>query len=525
MVVMIMMFILVILFTAIVFHGEYRDFDSEAEIIQKTFIKKQKETIVFDTQRVLKFITYMYEKRDVSKNEEQLKRQIIDAIEQLYGRQDGTGYIFIYDFEGVVLSDPVQRQNIGKNLYAIEDTNGVKVIENLIKVSRDVNGGYVEYLWLKPTSGELSPKISYAKSFEPWGWMVGTGVYLDEVEKSITEQRNALKKKLNKYLIDIIFLLAILFTVGVMGIIIANNILKREIDIFTDFFQKAATSYAVINVKNIRLVEFKNMVIYINTMIDVIHKRKEKLKELNATLESKVEEKTKDLSEQNILLEKEKDFNASLVKAQDSFIKHSIHEINTPLAVIMTHIDLFKMKEGENRYLTKIEAASKIISNIYADLSYMVKKNRFVYTKKHFNVSAFLEERVDFFSEIALGNQHNIIAEIQNDLWLHFSPEELQRIIDNNLSNAIKYANRGTDVKVILIEEKEEIVLQFLTVSPKIEDTERIFKAFERENDVRGGFGLGLEIVYSICQKENVKIDVQSDDEMTIFSYKFKKEV
>ncbi len=523
MVVMIMMFILVILFTTIVFYGEYRDFDNEAEIIQKTFIKKQKETIVFDTQRVLKFINYMYEKRDVLKNEEQLKRQIMDAIEQLYGRQDGTGYIFIYDFNGVVLSDPVQRQNIGKNLYAIEDTNGVKVIEDLIRVSRDVNGGYVEYLWLKPTSGELSPKISYAKSFEPWGWMVGTGVYLDEVEKHIAVQRNALKKKLNKYLIDIIFLLAILFTVGVMGIIIANNILKREIDIFTDFFQKAATSYAVINVKNIRLVEFKNMVTYINTMIDVIHKRKKKLKELNATLESKVEEKTKDLSEQNILLEKEKDFNASLVKAQDSFIKHSIHEINTPLAVIMTHIDLFKMKEGENRYLTKIEAASKIISNIYEDLSYMVKKNRVTYTKKHLNMSVFLEERVDFFYEIALGNQHKIITEIQNDIGIYFSPDELQRIVDNNLSNAIKYANRGTDVKVVLREEKEEIVLEFVGCSPKIDDTERIFKPFERENDVRGGFGLGLEIVYTICQKEDVKIEVQSDDEMTVFSYSFKK--
>jgi signal transduction histidine kinase len=92
------------------------------------------------------------------------------------------------------------------------------------------------------------------------------------------------------------------------------------------------------------------------------------------------------------------------------------------------------------------------------------------------------------------------------------------------LSNAIKYANRGTEVKVWLKEEKEDMVLSFLSISPKIEDVEGIFKAFQRENDVRGGFGLGLEIVYTICQKENVKIDVRSDDETTIFSYRFKKE-
>ncbi len=522
---MLIMFVVIILFSTIVAYKEYQNFDLEAKNIQSEFIQKQKDTIVFDTKRVLDFISKTYEYRDMIEDENVLKKQILHAIEKLYGRQDGTGYIFIYDFNGIVLSDPVQRNNIGKNLYSTTDTNGVMVIKDLIEISRKKEGGFVEYQWLKPTTGSLSPKISYAKSFEPWGWMVGTGVYLDEVEKHIQTQREILKKRLNQYSLKMVFLLVLLFIVGIIGIIITNRILQKEISSFSHYFKEASATYAKIDKKNIRLSEFKNMVHYINTMISVIHQRNEKLKEMNITLESKVAQKTKDLSDKNILLEQEKDFNASLVKAQDSFIKHSIHEINTPLAVIMTHIDLFKMKEGENRYLTKIEAASKIISNIYADLSYMVKKNRFVYVKKHFNISEFLEERVDFFSEIALGNNHNIISEIQNDIWIYFSPEELQRIVDNNLSNAIKYANRSTDVKVILKNEKEVIVLQFVSISPKIEDTERIFHAFERENDVRGGFGLGLEIVYTICQKENVKINVESDDEMTVFSYRFRKEV
>ncbi len=521
---MLMMLVVIIIFSTIVAYNEYRNFEIEAKDIQSEFIEKQKNTIVFDTTRVLKFISHAYEYRDTEKDEEVLKKQILDAIEQLYGRQDGTGYIFVYDFNGIVLSDPVQRQNMGKDLYASKDENGVMVIKDLIDISRTKEGGFVEYQWLKPTTGLLSPKISYAKSFEPWGWMVGTGVYLDEVEKHIQAQRNILKNRLNQYALKMVFLLGILFVVGIIGIIITNRILKKEISLFNRYFKEASLTYARINEEDIHLSEFKKLVHYINTMISVIHQRKQKLKEMNLTLESKVKQKTKDLSDKNILLEQEKDFNASLVKAQDNFIKHSIHEINTPLAVIMTHIDLFKIKEGDNRYLTKIEAASKIISNIYEDLSYMVKKNRFIYVKKHFNISEFLEERIDFFSEIALGNKHNIISEIQNDLWINFSPEELQRIVDNNLSNAIKYANRGTDVKVILQEEKEEIVLKFLSISPKIEDIEGIFKAFQRENDVRGGFGLGLEIVYTICQKENVKIDVQSSDRMTVFSYRFRKE-
>lgn len=521
---MALIFLLIVLFVAMVFYGEFNDFDEEAAIIQKKHITKQKETIVFDTHRVLKFITHMYEKRDKSQREVVLKKQILHAIEQLYGRQDGTGYIFIYDFNGVVISDPIQRQNIGKNLYDIEDTNGVKVIKDLIDVSRHPDGGFVEYLWLKPTTGQLSPKVSYAKSFNPWGWMLGTGVYLDEVEKSIAKQRRALKQKLNKYMVDILFLLGILFTFGVMGIVVANNILKHEINILSKFFKEAATKHAFIRRKDIRLIEFKHLVTYINTMIDVIHKREEKLTELNATLETKVQEKTKDLNEQNRLLIKEKNFSNSLIQTQDSFIKHSIHEINTPLAVIMTHIDLYKMKKGENRYLSKIEAASKIISNIYDDLSYMVKKDRFIYTKRTIHFSDFLLERIDFFTEISRGNKHEIISHIQEGIFLYFSPEELQRVIDNNLSNAIKYANRDTNVKITLKEDSDKVVLTFMTHSPKIEDVERIFKAFERENDVKGGFGLGLEIVYAICNKENILIHVESNTEHTIFEYRFPKE-
>jgi len=520
---MLLMLMVIVVFSAMVVYKEYQDFEIEAESLHSEFIQKQKDTIVFDTIRVLNFIKDAYASRDREQDEETVKKQILHAIEELYGRQDGTGYIFVYDFNGVVLSDPIQRQNLGKNLYNTKDTNGVMVIKDLIDISRTKEGGFVEYLWLKPTTGLLSPKISYAKSFEPWGWMVGTGVYLDEVEKVIQQQRETLENRLNHYSLQMVLLLVILFIVGMVGILITNHILNKEISLFNRYFKKAAYTYERIDEENIGLAEFKKMVHYINTMISAIEQRKEKLKELNLTLESKVEQKTRDLSEQNILLEREKDFNASLVKAQDSFIKHSIHEINTPLAVIMTHIDLFKMKEGENRYLSKIEAASKIISNIYADLSYMVKKNRFDYRKKLLNMSAFLKERVDFFAEIALGNRHKIIEEIENDLWLYFSEEELQRIIDNNLSNAIKYANRGTDIKVVLRKEKEEIVLEFIGNSPKIVDTERIFKPFERENDVRGGFGLGLEIVYTICQKENVTIDVKSDDAMTLFSYRFKK--
>ena len=85
------------------------------------------------------------------------------------------------------------------------------------------------------------------------------------------------------------------------------------------------------------------------------------LEDLNKNLEYKV-------SRKNIELTK-------LIESQKHLLK-LLHEINTPLSIIQTNIDLLKMKIPNNKYITNIESGSKIIQNIYDDLSYLVKKDR-----------------------------------------------------------------------------------------------------------------------------------------------------
>jgi signal transduction histidine kinase len=517
---MFIILIFVLLFALLLINDEYNDFDRDIVSMRKNYIHDQKEIISFDTQRVINYISYVYNNRRDHLPEEALKKEVLNTIEQLYGRQDGTGYIFIYDFKGTNLSDPLNLDNKGRNLLEFKDPNGVYVIKDLIDISQKPKGGFVEYMWKKPVTEIPTSKISYAKAFKPWGWMIGTGVYLDEVEKLISAKKSELKSRLIKYMMEILSLTVILFGIGLTGLGVVNHLIGREIDSFSHFFKKAAKSHTTIDIDQIQLFEFRKMVKYVNEMVDTIHKRKEKLKEVNLSLEKRVEQKTKDLSEQNRELEKEKAFSESLVKAQDSFIKYSIHEINTPLAVIMTHIDIRKMKFGEDKYLSKIEAASKMIANIYDDLSYMIKKDRFEYEKQWISFSLFLEGRIDFFEEIAKGNRHKIICEVEEGIEIYFSDIELQRIVDNNLSNAIKYADKNTDIEVKLRKENKMIVLEFLTQS-RIADTKRIFEPFHQEEERHEGFGLGLEIVRSICKKENVSVTVLSDGQMIIFRYNF----
>ncbi|MEJ5168729.1 MAG: HAMP domain-containing sensor histidine kinase, partial [Arcobacteraceae bacterium] len=177
-----------------------------------------------------------------------------------------------------------------------------------------------------------------------------------------------------------------------------------------------------------------------------------------------------------------------------------------------------------NKNLVNIESGSKIIHNIYNDLSYMVKKDRIEYPKKMINFSTFLFERVAFFDEIAKANKLDFVLNIKQGIIIKFNEIELQRIIDNNLSNATKYSftDEAIFVKLDLNENSAEFAVT--TISKQIENVDLICNDFYREDTVKGGFGLGLKIVKDICDKNNVIMSIESNPKDTKFIYRFEYE-
>jgi len=103
-----------------------------------------------------------------------------------------------------------------------------------------------------------------------------------------------------------------------------------------------------------------------------------------------------------------------------------------------------------------------------------------------------------------------IIKDIDNDIEILFSPIELSRIIDNTLSNAIKYSKEKTQISISLKKDKKSIMLSIKDQGRGIEDIEKIFQRYYRGDKISGGFGIGLSIVKNICDRNRVQIEVES---------------
>lgn len=197
-------------------------------------------------------------------------------------------------------------------------------------------------------------------------------------------------------------------------------------------------------------------------------------------------------------------------KRLDQFIKDSMHEINTPLSIINVNIDLYHRSNPQNKYLQRIKAATKTLATLYNDMDYLIKNERLAFEYEPINLSHYLQERIDYFSEVAALKNITIEPHIGEKIEINFNPTQLQRIIDNNLSNAIKYSHEEGKIEVILEQSENRCVMVFRDNGVGIEDVNRIFERYYRENRDKGGFGIGLNIVKSIIDKAGIELQIAS---------------
>ena len=161
------------------------------------------------------------------------------------------------------------------------------------------------------------------------------------------------------------------------------------------------------------------------------------------------------------------------------------------------------------------------ILNSKHDLYYLSKKEKRVSEISNINLVRFLSSRLAFFDEMANVKNIDISLDIHEEFDILMDSYELERVIDNTLSNAIKYSFEDSNIDIILGFTDNIYKLEIKNEGIKIADTKAIFNAYYQQKDKNIGFGLGLSIVKEICDKYEIKIEVNSLNNQTSFSYIF----
>ncbi len=196
----------------------------------------------------------------------------------------------------------------------------------------------------------------------------------------------------------------------------------------------------------------------------------------------------------------------------DRFIKDTTHELNTPVSTIMTNIELIDTENIKEKQLLKsisrIDIGAKTISNIYDDLTYLILNNKILSNNEHIDLKSLIEQRVEYFSTLSNMKKIEVIARLDSNVILDIDNKKVTKLIDNILSNAIKYNKMNGTIYITL--ERNRLTIKDTGRGIEQEHIDSMFDRYARFDTSVGGFGIGLNIVKMICTEYKLDINIQS---------------
>lgn len=161
-------------------------------------------------------ITHFYDQVTKGKiTEAEGKQRAIEAVKAL--RYNGAEYFWINDMQPKMVMHSINPALDGTDLTENKDPTGMHLFVEMVKTVKTSGAGFVPYMWPKPGSANPEKKVSFVKGFAPWGWIVGSGVYVDNIDRAIKER-------------FVIILVGCMTLAGILmgiGLLITRSLLKQ----------------------------------------------------------------------------------------------------------------------------------------------------------------------------------------------------------------------------------------------------------------------------------------------------------
>ncbi len=199
------------------------------------------------------------------------------------------------------------------------------------------------------------------------------------------------------------------------------------------------------------------------------------------------------------------------IEIMNRFIEDTTHELNTPISTILTNIEIIESSNiyEKGKELNRIEIASKTLSRIYDDLTYLSFNHKYHRNIEYINVSKIVHERVIYFSGMIDTKQLNLSLKIDDDVHMYIDKNDFIRATDNLISNAIKYNKLKGNLDIALTSKSFIVHDTGIGISQK--EIKLISQRFKRANKSEGGFGIGLDIVNQVTTYYGYTLEIHSN--------------
>jgi len=190
--------------------------DTQATAFEQELLATKKSELKNYMELAYTAIVNVYENPNIAQKHAQ--QEVYDILKSMEFGKDG--YFFVYDYKGVNIAHSRKPQLEGQDLFNFRDTNGKLLIQELISKAKK-GGGYTRYLWDKPSGGKSVEKLGYSIGLDKWQWMVGTGLYIDDIQQGVANIKSKAKKTTtNTLLLTSMIAIAATLTIALIGFLI-----------------------------------------------------------------------------------------------------------------------------------------------------------------------------------------------------------------------------------------------------------------------------------------------------------------
>ena len=515
-----------------------------------------------------------YQKGELSLEEAQkrAKRRIRDIR---YGPKD-KDYFWISDTIPRMIMHPYRSDMEGKDLGSYTDIRGNDLFNDMVAAVRDSGSGYVDYFWQWMDSrNKIEPKISYVEAFKPWGWIVGTGIYTEDLDEQMARITNPLK---NTYLIILLFMILLaVYMITQSGKIenqriVALRQLSESEEKFKMIFNSLFNYIVLLDsdgkviemnqtglelsgnlnneiqgeyLKDINLwnVSKENQDILNNQILECKEKRLVRFQAQNkgadghlVDMDVSLKAISDTLNEIKLIIVESRDITEqkqaehemkALIQALEEqkgelerFTYTVSHDLKSPLITIKGFLGLLASdiekndKDQMGLDFQRIHDAVNKMESLLKDLLELSRIGRIINVPEDIAV----EDLVKDAQELAAGqlSEKNITIRVERPLpVVHGDGTRLREVMVNLISNAAKFMGDQKDPIIEIgaqrIENKQCLFVRDNGIGIKPEYRERIFGLFEKLNQNSSGTGIGLAIVKRIIEVHGGRIWVESE--------------